>query len=105
MEGAVMALMQCPDCKREVSSEAKLCPHCHCNVAGAWKRKVPKAWSVVIWVSGVLAGLSFFLLSFVLLVGRIGVPHGLSLRRLFFIFATSFFISAACQTAAYYKYR
>jgi hypothetical protein len=27
-----MALMNCPECKKEISSGARRCPHCGCNV-------------------------------------------------------------------------
>lgn len=28
--GQLMALIKCSDCKREISSQAKVCPHCGC---------------------------------------------------------------------------
>ena len=34
-----MALIQCPECNREISDQAKACPHCGCPV----KKKVIKA--------------------------------------------------------------
>lgn len=56
-----MALIKCPECKREVSSTAKACPHCgapidtaiRCPKCGSANTKVitgaSKAVSVAIW--------------------------------------------------------
>jgi len=51
-----MALYPCPECKREISTGAKVCPHCgkRPGVAAQW-RGLPKAGRVAI-----IAGLCFF---------------------------------------------
>ena len=33
-----MALIMCPDCKREVSDKAEACPHCGCPLSDTPKR-------------------------------------------------------------------
>ncbi|RYF51065.1 MAG: zinc ribbon domain-containing protein [Cytophagaceae bacterium] len=52
-----MALVLCPECKKEVSDTAKACPHCGFNLAG--QNVVPSGsrmvtlviWAVVIFVA------------------------------------------------------
>jgi len=100
-----MALIQCPDCKRDLSSEAKLCPHCHCNVAGAWKRRVPKTWGVVIRISGLLTGVSFVaLLGLVAGAGANDPRLRMALRTLGLGFVLYLLIWIASSAAAYFKY-
>lgn len=62
-----MALFHCPECKREVSTDAKACPHCGKDVrfagAGARWENLPKAMKIFLAV-----GAAMFLL--VMCVGR-----------------------------------
>jgi len=52
-----MAIMKCRECERDVSSEAKVCPHCGAKKPG-WRFNAPRAM-VVALVMG-LGGWFFF---------------------------------------------
>lgn len=43
-----MAMVQCPECKREVSSQATACPHCGAPRAAV--RKGVSPWTIIGWV-------------------------------------------------------
>ncbi|MFP6582892.1 MAG: zinc ribbon domain-containing protein [Candidatus Hydrogenedentota bacterium] len=50
-----MALIQCPDCGKEVSDGAKACPNCGCKVSwevakGKARKKKPLVKNVFVWV-------------------------------------------------------
>ena len=53
-----MALINCPECKHEVSSTAKSCPNCGCSIKGAnfslSKELVLSAIVVLIFVLGLM---------------------------------------------------
>ena len=38
-----MALIACPECKKEVSEKALQCPHCGCPIATATRTQKPKS--------------------------------------------------------------
>lgn len=56
-----MALYSCPECKREISTDAKTCPHCGKNVqlagAGARWKALPKGAKIFLVACAVIFGL------------------------------------------------
>lgn len=55
-----MSLIECPECKREISDKAAVCPHCGCPAAGKVKKlvrsKILRGVLIAVLAAGALGG-------------------------------------------------
>jgi ribosomal protein L37E len=58
--GNIMALIQCPECGKEISNSAKMCPHCGYKLKNNIKQKI---WGKRLTIIGLISIISTFVYS------------------------------------------
>ena len=70
-----MALIKCPECRKEISSEAKACPNCGKPI----KQSPKKPWYKIWWI-WLIIGLSVYLIAMVIIL-FVNMNRGAQLYR------------------------